>query len=207
MEHELGVWARVEGANDDIAGTFLVPIRRIDFRRDAGVQVATMGGGLRDLLQGENYYACGLLMPCYPATLAQQKIPLSEEVLLQFGGQLKIAVSTLHALGLCHLDIKPSNIFITEIDGVASALLGDYGGTVLSGMGIREVSDGYYPSDAGATASPETDWKTLTLTLLEMFGVIRHPVEGIDSAEIHGLVDGINSTAVKAFLLDLLSQQ
>eukprot|EP00978_Attheya_sp_CCMP212_P035793 scaffold157813_cov67-Attheya_sp.AAC.1 len=110
-------------------------------------------------------------MTHYQGTVTQCKIPLTEAVLLDFGQQLLNDVHALHTVGYCHLDIKPSNIFLLDArDGsLADCFLGDYGAAVKIGNDIREKTVNCYPKDGSFVAEPITDMYLLAVTILEKF--------------------------------------
>jgi serine/threonine protein kinase len=149
----------------------------------------------------------GVLMTHYQGTLTQCKIPLTEEVLLHFGRQLLKAVRALHNAGYCHLDIKPSNIFLLDArdTSLADCFLGDYGAAVKIGGDIHEKTVNYYPKDGSFVAERITDMYLLAVTLLEMFGSIPKASERdpMTKDEIRGAIDAVKSDAVQQFLLDL----
>jgi serine/threonine protein kinase len=147
----------------------------------------------------------GLLMKHYQGTLAQCKIPLTEEVLLRLGKCLKTAIRTLHRAGFCHMDIKPSNIFLFEEE----CFLGDYGAAVKIGEPLRERTYQYYPGDGEFEGREETDFYLLAVTLLEMFGSISSPQERkkpLSKSEIHSRIDVEENENVRNFLKSLFDQ-
>lgn len=89
-----------------------------------------------------------LMKQAYPSTLAACKIPLRDAVSLQMGRQLLEAVKAMHACVYCHMDIKPSNLFVWGKE----SFLGDYGDATLIGKSVRETTPQYYPSGNGETA-------------------------------------------------------
>jgi serine/threonine protein kinase len=112
------------------------------------------------------------------------------------------AVSTLHQGGYCHLDIKPSNIFLFE----EACYLGDYDAAVKTGDPIHERAIKYYPKDGDFEAKEETDMHLLAVTLLEMFGTISQAFKRNDSftkQEIHELIATVESEQVRDFLSSL----
>jgi serine/threonine protein kinase len=139
----------------------------------------------------------GLLMKHYQTTLAQCKIPLTANVLLKYGNQLKVAISHMHQMGYCHLDIKPANIFLLEGD----CFLGDFGAATKIGLDIRERTINYYPNDGPYTAEKKTDFLLLTKTLMELFGAIATPLLPMSTDEIMKAVVNIDDQTVKDFLL------
>ena len=195
IDHEMMVW---EAITESSGGkkNYLVPIKKLDFKR-AKVQVGNLSGGYNDT----GNYRTGILMRKYQSTLSRCKIPLTEQVLLRYGEQLKTAISAMHERGYCHMDIKPANIFLWEDD----CLLGDYGGATKVGERVREHTMVYYPSDAGSHAKMETDYFLLAVTLLEMFGSVASPPGAMTFKEIKSKVDILENQNVKAFLSQLVS--
>jgi len=115
----------------------------------------------------------GMLMQHYQTTLAQCRIPLTEDVLLKYGRQINRAILYMHANGYCHLDIKPSNIFL--LGDICH--LRDYGAATLVGQYITECTRNYYHSDFTPTAEKKTDFLLLAKTMLELYGTIKSPVQ------------------------------
>ena len=106
-----------------------------------------------------------MLMPLFPATL--EHLPqLGESEAEKFIAQVSTALKTLHARNLSHMDIKPSNICITNSGDFVVADLGSveqFGET-------SQSTDAYIPSDhlrKGRRASEDTDWWMLGVTLCE----------------------------------------
>lgn len=169
IRHEWGVWSAVNAVcasgNED---SYLVGVQLIQFE-SAEIEVGDFSG------EGSHHppTRCGLLMKHFQGTLSQCKIPLMAEILLRYGNFLLKALSTLHQAGFCHLDVKPSNVFLFE----EACYLGDYGAAVKTGGLIRERTRKYYPTDGDIEASEETDMYLLAVTLLEMFGTIPHAAE------------------------------
>ena len=137
----------------------------------------------------------------YPTTLLQCKIPLSAKVLLRYGKQLHKALSTLHASGFCHLDVKPSNIFLSQRD----CYLGAYGAAVKTGGPIRERTMKYYPTDGDFEAKEEIDMYLFAVTLLEMFRTIPQASErnALSKQEIHEKIASVDTDEVRIFLTSL----
>jgi len=98
----------------------------------------------------------------------------------------------------CHLDIKPSNIFLFE----EACYLGDCGAAVKTGDPIHERTIKYYPKDGDFEAKEETNSYLLAVTLLEMFGTIPPASQRNDSftkQEIHDLIATVKSEEVRDF--------
>ena len=192
IDHEMSVWEEINGSAGDT--THLVPLKKLDFKKAPNVQVRNLSGGYTEL-PGD--YRSGILMQKYQSTLSRCRIPLSEAVLLRYGEQLKTAISTMHECGYCHMDIKPSNIFISM---GGNCHLGDYGGATRTGEVVREHTVSYYPSDAGRLAKKETDFMLLAVTLLEMFGSVPSPPGPMSGEEIKARVAVVGNETVSAFL-------
>ena len=107
----------------------------------------------------------------------------------------------MHQAGFCHLDVKPSNVFLFE----EACYLGDYGAAVKTGGLIRERTRKYYPTDGDIEASEETDMYLLAVTLLEMFGTIPHAAERSPMAkqEIREKIASVENDEVRTFLNSL----
>lgn len=133
IRHEWNVWSAVTAAlkPGQAEASYLVSVQLLLFE-SAEIEVGDISGG--------SYHhpptRCSLLMKHFQGTLLQCKIPLTAEVLLRYGQFLRIALSTLHQAGFCHLDVKPSNIFLFE----EACYLGDYGAAVKTGDPIRELT-------------------------------------------------------------------
>jgi serine/threonine protein kinase len=138
-------------------------------------------------------------MKHYQGTLSQIKIPLPDQVLLKYGRQLEKALRHMHSCGYCHLDVKPSNVFIFE----SSCFLGDYGAARPIGSEVMEVTRSYYPSDFPIEAQTQTDFLLLSKTLLEMYGQIESPVKPMTSEEIREAIENVNINHIRSFLQSL----
>lgn len=141
-------------------------------------------------------------MKHFQTILAQCKIPLEETVLLKYGNQLKRAIQHMHENGYCHLDIKPSNVFLLE----GKCYLGDYGAAMPVGQEIMECTRNYYPTDFPHLAEKKTDYLLLAKTLLEMYGEIESPVKPMSTEEILGAIQGVKTEAVRDFLKSCLDE-
>jgi serine/threonine protein kinase len=185
LNHEMRVWEAIEaggGASDH----HLVPLKKLPFERQARVDRGEFSGGI--------------LMQKYQSTLARCKIPLTEEVLLRYGNQLLTAITKMHECGYCHMDIKPSNVFLWQ----GNCLLGDYGGASRPGEKVRQQTHSYYPDGAGEEAKEETDFLLLAVMLLEMFGCVTSPPGPMTKDEIKSRVASVGNEKVKAFLVQLV---
>ena len=198
IDHEISVWEAVNASSRDTA--HLVPLRKLEFKKTANVQVKNLARRYADL-PGD--YKAGILMQKYQSTLSRCKIPLTESVLLRYGEQLKAAICTMHECGYCHMDIKPSNIFLSG----GNCYLGDYGGATRIGEVVREHTLSYYPSNADRFAKKETDFLLLAVTLLEMFGTIPSPPAPMTVEEITAAVIGVGNENVRVFLRQLVERE
>lgn len=177
----------------DLSEKHLCCIEIVEFE-SSSIELTDTSGSISAPL---NRVRQGLLMKHYQTTLAQCRIPLTADVLLRFGNQLKVAIAHMHKTGYCHLDIKPANIFLLERD----CFLGDYGAATKIGDHVTEVTRTYYPNDMPARAETKTDFLLLAKTLMEMFGAIQSPVQSMSTAEIMKAVGNIKDQSVKDFLL------
>ena len=195
--HEYEVWNSVKTVQQGDA--YLVPLEKVEFE-SAAIEIDDISGGS----SAHASVRCGVLMKHYQGTLSQCKIPLTSEVLLRYGRYLYTAVSTLHQAGYCHLDIKPSNVFLFE----EACYLGDFGAAVKIGDPIRERTIKYYPNDGDFEAQEETDFYLLAITLLEMFGAIPQASQRSGSytkQEIHKLIATVETEEVRDFLLSFFA--
>ena len=203
IQHELEVWNAVADYNEQNS-CHLVPLRQLKFE-SAQLEIGDIFGGASVVYPNTR---SGVLMTHYQGTLTQCKIPLTEDLLLHFGQQLLKAVRALHTVGYCHLDIKPSNIFLlgARDDSFADCFLGDYGAAVKTGNDIHEKTVNFYPKDGSFVAEPISDMYLLAVTLLEMSGSIPKAFERgqMTKDEIRGAIDGVESDAVRKFILSLL---
>jgi hypothetical protein len=192
VDHEFSVWEAISKGDKDYE--YLVPLRKIVFERGTKIEVGSKVGEFKTV----NAEDCGagLLMKQYQSTLANVKIPSNSKVLLRIGGQLLEAVETMHACGYCHMDIKPSNIFLWEKE----CFLGDYGGATLIGDTVRETTQRYYPRDAGDKALKKNDFLMLAVTLLELFGALENCILPMTCCQIKDVIESEENDEVKAFL-------
>ena len=193
--HEWDVFSAVSSSSHD-ENTFLVNVKLLKFE-SAEITLGDYSGGHSN----HPPTRCGLLMKHFQGTLSQCKIPLVSEILLRYGKYLRKALSTLHKAGFCHLDVKPSNIFLFE----DACYLGDYGAAVKTGDSIRERTTKYYPTDGDFEAKEETDMYLLAVTLLEMFGTIPRASErnALSKEEIHEKIASVGTDEVRIFLTSL----
>ena len=195
ISHEYKVWSAVEATNPQ-SDHHLVPLEKLVFE-SAKVEIGDMSGSS----SVHPPVRCGVLMKHYQGTLSQCKIPLTAEVILRFGRHLQMAVLTLHQAGYCHMDIKPSNVFLFE--GMCYL---DFGAAAKTGDPIRERTFKYYPKDGDFEANEKTDFYLLAMTLLEMFGAIPmapHRDSSLTKKEIHEAIQTVGSEKVQEFLVSL----
>ncbi len=107
----------------------------------------------------------GMLMPIYPCTLDDGAALETPERVLRAVEDLLIAIRYLHGYGFAHMDIKPSNIFVTE---TGSCVLGDLGSIAL--FGYKSASTpAFLPKDRrNMAASATVDWWMLALTVWDL---------------------------------------
>lgn len=195
LRKEMGVMERIRhGANENN----LVVIEELEFQ-SATIEITGTDGSL---FVPYSRARSGMLMQHYQTTLAQCRIPLTEDVILKYGHRIKRAILHMHANGYCHLDIKPSNIFLLG----DSCHLGDYGAATLVGDGITECTRNYYPSDFPPTADKKTDFLLLAKTVLELYGKIESPVQPMSTEEILRAVRGMEADSVRELLLSCFDE-
>jgi len=119
------------------------------------------------LIQSRGKYF--MLMPLFPATL--EHLPHVGEVAAEkLISQVSTALKALHQRNLSHMDIKPSNICISNTGDFVVADLGS-----VERFGSKSQStEAYIPCDLPhvRTASADLDWWMLSVTLCEkMFNV------------------------------------
>ncbi|KAL3917093.1 MAG: hypothetical protein SGILL_004875 [Bacillariaceae sp.] len=188
--HESTVMNKIQGDADK---NNLVVIDEVQFE-SATIETSDESGGT-----SVRQVRSGLLMKHFQITLAQIEIPLTETVLLKYGNQLKRAVQHMHKNGYCHLDIKPSNVFLLE----GNCYLGDYGAAMPIGGEIVECTQNYYPTDFPFLAEKRTDYLLLAKSLLEMYGEIESPVKPMSTEEILGAIERVKTESVRDFLSSL----
>jgi serine/threonine protein kinase len=189
IEHEISVMKDIiDGASENN----LVVVEGVHFER-TNIETSDESGA-----QCIPYtrVGAGLLMKHYQCTLAQWKKPVEEAVLLRYGHSLKRAIQHMHHKGYCHLDIKPSNIFLFE----ENCYLGDYGAARKIGQDIVECTRTYFPTDLPLLAAKKTDYLLLAKTLLEMHGTIASPVEDMSTEEIMAAIKGEKAESLREFL-------
>jgi len=106
-------------------------------------------------------------MPRYPVTLEQLGRPMPVLRATTVIEQMSIALRKLHSEGLAHMDVKPSNIFVTP-DG--QLLLGDFGCVRRFGDKVGTTA-AFVPQDMqkqSYTASALHDWWMLAMTVSDV---------------------------------------
>lgn len=128
---------------------------------------------------GTAYYAMEYIDGCSISDILKQQGKLQEDVAIQYIKEVAEALNYIHSKHFNHLDIKPSNIMVRQVDN--SVVLIDFGvakqydlltdeGTTSTPVG---VSHGYSPleqySDGGVqNFSPQSDIYALGATLYTM---------------------------------------
>lgn len=128
---------------------------------------------------GTAYYAMEYIDGCSISDILKQQGKLQEDVAIQYIKEVAEALNYIHSKHINHLDIKPSNIMVRQVDN--SVVLIDFGvakqydlltdeGTTSTPVG---VSHGYSPleqySDGGVqNFSPQSDIYALGATLYTM---------------------------------------
>lgn len=115
---------------------------------------------------GGGEYAA-MIMPIFPSTLHSLTLnQQNSEIIGKLISQISGALEALHAIGYCHMDIKPSNI---AIDNEGNFVLIDLG-SVAPVNEPTECTDLYLPSEDGGTygryiATEKRDWLMLAITV------------------------------------------
>jgi len=107
-----------------------------------------------------------MLMPKYSSSLEPMARLAEESDGLRLLAHMEEALTGIHALGFCHMDVKPSNICIAE---GGEFILIDLGSVCCMGQESSSTA-AYIPSDLGAAhAHPGrgTDWWMLAMSLAE----------------------------------------
>ena len=120
-----------------------------------------------------------MLMPVYACTLADAPPALFAPArALAVAHALQSALGCMHAAGLCHCDVKASNVFL-DADGCTH--LGDFGATTRVGEPLVEFSMSQLPLSEAAFDSATLrasaqldDWLLLT-TLLDLTRLLSPP--------------------------------
>jgi serine/threonine protein kinase len=106
-------------------------------------------------------------MPRYPVTLEQLGRPMPVLRATTVIEQMSTALRKLHSEGLAHMDVKPSNIFVTP-DG--QLLLGDFGCVRRFGEKVG-TTPAFVPQDMqkqSYAASALHDWWMLAMTVSDV---------------------------------------
>jgi serine/threonine protein kinase len=117
-------------------------------------------------------------MPRYPVTLEMLSHPLDTEAVSKLIQQLSTALALLHQFKLAHMDVKPSNIFVTS---QGDFLLGDFGSVRRFGACTSATTAAFLPHEkqckdssgtllttASYVASSNHDWMMLGITVWDM---------------------------------------
>jgi hypothetical protein len=110
-------------------------------------------------------------MPRFPVTLEQLGRPFPVESVAKLLLQLSTALRLLHAAGLAHMDVKPSNIFVSTSGDL---MLGDFGNVrVIGGKGTTTTA--YVPQERKKRRKDELydvsathDWWMLAMAVADM---------------------------------------
>jgi serine/threonine protein kinase len=108
-----------------------------------------------------------MIMPIFPSTLHSLTLNQgNSKIIGKLISQISEALEALHAIGYCHMDIKPSNI---AIDNEGNFVLIDLGSVAPIGE-PTESTDLYLPSEDGGTygryiATEKRDWLMLAITV------------------------------------------
>ncbi|GAB4210190.1 MAG: hypothetical protein OHK0013_30540 [Sandaracinaceae bacterium] len=114
------------------------------------------------------------VMPWYEGKDLEESIPLERAEARRIFEQVAGGLAAVHAKGLRHQDIKPSNIFLAKIDGMESPLpiLLDFGVAATTGETLVAGSPAYFAPelaagwpDATTRVGPEADVFALALAL------------------------------------------
>ena len=138
------------------------PLELVMFTRDAG--------------QGPR---SAVLLPIYACTLADAPSGLFTPTrALVVADALQTTLGCMHAAGLCHCDVKASNVFLHTDGGMH---LGDFGATTRTGEPLTEFSVSHLPlgeaafNSAALLASPQLDHWLLLTTLLDLTRLLSPP--------------------------------
>ena len=104
-----------------------------------------------------------IIMPMYVRTVADSA-RLWPASLIDGSKRMVQALEYMHGLGLVHMDVKGSNIFI---DQAGDWYLGDFGSTCNIGHKVITTTPSFYPTNlCGLPALPKYDWFMLLVTVL-----------------------------------------
>ncbi|KAL9645415.1 hypothetical protein ABK040_002614 [Willaertia magna] len=158
--------------------------------------------------EGVNY--C-LLMPHYPRSLSHMYKLLSEKELLQGGKIIKEALTFIHNKGFVHMDVKPSNIFVST---EGQWFLGDFGSCVEIGQKIMSCTECYLPERViGTPALSKYDYFMLSIGLLSTKRDIKEMLSKnnfnedvmiIDRYKTEEIISSLTYEPLKDFIKDLI---
>eukprot|EP00727_Mastigamoeba_balamuthi_P000829 m51a1_g10743 hypothetical protein (312) ;mRNA; f:335983-336918 len=191
-------WDVYQLLQDGIEGSFLVPLRAVTLRRNRTKHVR------RRYARGEAVVPQTVLaMPFYPQTMAQRPPPVSTAVLLRCGRCVRRALQHMHVRGVCHMDVKPSNIMVGTS---GDCFLGDYGAAVRTGEHIRGSPRRSSPATRAATRRPRrpTGWLLLAVTLLVLL-VLHKPYGSLTIQEVQRLAGSIEDPEAHNFVAEVLA--
>ena len=104
-----------------------------------------------------------IVMPTYVRTVADSA-RLWPASLIDGSARMIQALEYMHGLGLVHMDVKGSNIFI---DQAGDWYLGDFGSTRNIGENVLTTTPSFYPTSlSGLPALPKYDWFMLLVAIL-----------------------------------------
>ena len=120
-------------------------------------------------------------MPEYNRTLDMMGHPLNIATVTRLINQMTIALGTLHSHQLAHMDVKPSNIFVTP---EGNFLLGDFGSATTFNEKTSASTRAFLPiyrkhtipKTFMFTANAVHDWMMLAVTVWD----VRVPQKGVD---------------------------
>lgn len=189
------IFSRLNLSDDDATANHLVPMRYI--RDGEGKQ--------------------GVVMPCYACSLSSVDCNFKEDLdavqledaFLRGTLQIQSALSTLHAKGVIHNDIKPGNILIDFNGGWH---LADYGSCTCDGIQSRAKVKytGYYcPTDFNkqqkvSRNSPEFDEMLLAVSVLDRLQLLTLQ-HGFTCWQLVDSVGKVVNEEFKALLRDMIA--
>lgn len=188
------IFRQLNLTDEDAAALHLVPMRYI--RDDEGKQ--------------------GVVMPCYACSLSSVDCNFREDLdALQLEDafllgtlQIRSALSTLHAKGVIHNDIKPGNILIDFSGGWH---LADYGSCTCDGIQSREkvkYTAYYCPTDFNKQRkirrnSPKFDEMLLAVSVLDRLQLLTLQ-HGFTLRQLVDSVGKVHNGELRALLSDLI---
>ena len=143
----------------------------VDERRRHLVQVELVS--FLNLPHGHASPSLALKLPPYASALsACRRGPDLVDVFNTAAKAALLGLEALHSAGLCHLDVKPGNLFI-DVEG--ACFLGDYGAALLQGAGVQRTTEAFLPREFAVlqaqqllTARPAVDFGMLACTLVHL---------------------------------------